>query len=59
MHRFIDVDGDDPEQDVDGEGEAVELLDPGVNVIKLLLSTITDFRNKLECLFLASIADLV
>jgi hypothetical protein len=59
MHRHIDVDGDDPEQDVDGEGEAVELLDPGVNVIKLLLSIITDFHNKLECLSLAIIADLV
>jgi len=34
MHRHIDVDGDDPKQDVDGEGEAVELLDPGANVIK-------------------------
>jgi hypothetical protein len=34
-------------------------LTPGANVIKLFCPLLTDFRNKLECLYLSSIISLV
>jgi hypothetical protein len=41
--RLLNVDGDDPEHDVDGQGEAVHLLHPGVKGIKLFTAEIYEF----------------
>jgi hypothetical protein len=46
MDRVLDVDGDDPKYDVDGQGEAVHLLHPGVKIIKLFWSVIYGFSRE-------------